>query len=130
MQKLVGIPYEPHGRAYSAADCWGIVYLYYRDVLGLPIPSYVAEMQDREFRPRGIGPLVDVERERHWIEIDAPREGDVVLMRNGRHHNHVGIYLDGGRTLHAEGPGPSTIERLDAMHLRNRIVGYFRMGEC
>ena len=130
MDRFVGIPYVPHGRAYEGADCWGIVYLYYRDILGRPIPSYVAEMQDRAFRPREIGPLIDAERELHWEQASEPKTGDVVLMRNGRHHNHIGIYLDRGKTLHSEGPGPSTIERLDALHLRNRIVGYFRMSEC
>ncbi|PTM92860.1 C40 family peptidase [Mycoplana dimorpha] len=128
MDRFVGIPYVEHGRDYAGADCWGLIYLYYRDVLGRPVPSYLAEMQEREFRPRGIGPLVDAEREAHWIEATEPQQGDVVLMRNGRHHNHVGIRLIGGRLLHSDGPGPSRIERLDALHLRNRIVGFYRLA--
>lgn len=128
INRSIGIPYVEHGRGYDGADCWGLVYLYYRDVLGRPVPSYVAEMEGREFRPRGIAPLVVAEREAHWIETTEPQEGDVVLMRNGRHHNHVGIRLDGGRLLHADGPGPSCIERLDALHIKNRIVGFFRLA--
>jgi len=128
MERFVGIPYVPHGRDYDGADCWGLIYLYYRDVLCRPVPSYAAEMQTREFRPRGIGQLIVAERDAHWVEMAEPRQGDVVLMRNGPHHNHVGIRLDGGRLLHSDGPGPSCIERLDAMHLRNRIVGYYRLA--
>lgn len=128
MDRFVGIPYVALGRDYDGADCWGLIYLYYRDVLGRPVPSYVAEMQEREFRPRGIGPLVDAEREAHWFEATEPQQGNVVLMRNGRHHNHVGIRLSGGRLLHSDGPGPSCIERLDALHLRNRIVGFYRLA--
>lgn len=131
LQRFVGIPYVAHGRVYTGADCWGLICLYYRDMLGIELPAYIAEMQGREFRPRGIGPLVDAEREAHWIEATEPREGDVVLMRNGRHHNHVGVYLEGGRLLHSDGEGTSglsCIERLDAPHLRNRIVGFYRLA--
>jgi murein DD-endopeptidase len=42
--QFVGIPYVAHGRDYAGADCWGLLYLFYRDVLGVQIPSYVAEM--------------------------------------------------------------------------------------
>jgi cell wall-associated NlpC family hydrolase len=130
MERLVGIPYVQHGRSYDGADCWGIVFLYYRDILGRSIPSYVAEMEAREFRPRGIGPLISEERDRAWSEVSAPIAGDVVLMRTGIHHNHVGIYLAGRTTLHSEGPGLSAIERLDALHLRNRVSGFYRLLEC
>ena len=40
MDQFVGIPYIAHGRGYDGADCWGIVYLFYRDVLKTPIPDY------------------------------------------------------------------------------------------
>jgi murein DD-endopeptidase len=129
MERLVGIPYLQNGRSYEGADCWGIVFLYYRDILGRSVPSYVAEMDDREFR-RGTGAVVEEERARGWVAISEPAAGDVVLMRNGAHHNHVGIYLDGRRTLHTDGPGLSAIERLDALHLRSRVSGFYRLLEC
>lgn len=43
-----------------------------------------------------------------WLEVDAPREGDVVLMGHARRPHHVGLWIDAGglRVLHSvEGSG-------------------------
>lgn len=130
LDRFVGIPYVQHGREYAGSDCWGIVFLYYRDVLGTPIPAYSAEMEAREFTNRGIGPLMASEREKHWQAVARPETGDCVLMRAGRHDSHVGIYLGNGRMLHSEGPEPSVIERIDGMRWRNRISGYYRLNNA
>ncbi len=127
LDRFIGIPYVAHGRDYVGADCWGLVYLYYRDVLGLPIPSYSAEMQDREFHRRDIGPLIEIERKRHWCRVDVPSPGDCVLFRAGKHNSHVGVFIAAGRLLHSEGPGPSVLARLDDIRLRSRIAGYFKL---
>ena len=124
--RLIGIPYIEHGRDYSGADCWGIVFLFYRDVLRHPIPSYVAEMQARAFHRSDIGALIEDERAEHWIQVSEPKHGDVALMRTGREESHVGIYLDRARILHSEGEPGSCIVRADDMRIRSRLVGYFR----
>ena len=130
MERFIGIPYQPHGRDYDGADCWGILYLYYRDVLGRPIPSYSAEMRELEFHRHEISQLIVSEKADHWTEVDTPESGDCVLMRVGRDESHVGVFLGGGRMLHSEGPHPSQIERMGDMRWRNRIVGYFRYLSC
>ncbi len=125
----VGIPYVPHGREYTGADCWGILFLYYRDVLGTPVPAYSAEMDAREFRHKDIGPLIAEEREKHWRQVESPAVGDCVLMRAGRHDSHVGVFLGQGRMLHSEGPDPSVIDRIGDMRWRNRISGFYRLNQ-
>lgn len=126
---FVGIPYVAHGRSYNGADCWGILYLYYRDVLGTPVPAYSAEMDAAEFNHRGIAPVVSAEREKYWHPIDTPQPGDGILMRAGGHDSHVGIFLGQGRMLHSEGPHPSVIDRIGDMRWRNRISGYYRLNQ-
>ncbi|MBB3396881.1 NlpC/P60 family protein [Rhizobium sp. BK060] len=130
MEKFIGIPYVPHGREYKGADCWGILFLYYRDVLGTPVPAYSSEMEAREFNRCGIAPLIGEERERRWHQVETPQAGDCVLMRAGRHDSHVGVYLGQGRMLHSEGPHPSVIDRISDMRWRNRISGFYRLNEC
>jgi cell wall-associated NlpC family hydrolase len=127
LDKFVGVPYVPNGRDYDGADCWGILYLYYRDVLGLLVPTYSAEMDARAFRRKEIAPLMAEERGRIWERVDVPQPGDGVLIRAGGHESHVGVYLGGGRMLHSEGPHPSTIERVNDMRWRNRISGFYRL---
>ena len=126
---FVGIPYVPHGRDYMGADCWGILYLYYRDVLGTPVPSYSAEMDAREFRHRAIGQLIAEERKKHWRRVDTPQPGDCVLMRAGRDDSHVGVFLGQGRMLHSEGPDPSVIDRISDMRWRSRIAGFYQLNQ-
>lgn len=130
MEQFIGIPYVPHGREYTGADCWGILFLYYRDVLGTPVPAYSVEMDAREFKHSGIAPLIAAEREKHWQQVETPAVGDCVLMRAGRHDSHVGVFLGQGRMLHSEGPHPSVIDRIGDMRWRNRISGFYRFNEC
>ena len=127
MERFIGIPYVEHGRDYSGADCWGVVYLFYRDVLGRPIPAYSAEMQARAFHHRDIGALIKSERAAHWVEVEQPDHGDVALMRTGREESHVGIFISGGRILHSEGEPGSCMVRADDLRIRSRLVGYFRV---
>lgn len=126
-ERFIGIPYVEHGRDYAGADCWGIVYLFYRDVLDRAIPAYSAEMYARDFHHRDIGALIERERALHWMQVTAPDHGDVALMRTGRAESHVGIYVAGGRILHSEGEPGSCIVRADDMRMRTRLVGYFRV---
>ncbi|WP_434712998.1 C40 family peptidase [Rhizobium sp. YTUHZ045] len=130
MERFVGIPYVPHGRNYGGADCWGILFLYYRDVLGIQIPSYTAEMAEVDFHRHEIAQLIAAEREQQWTEVSTPAKGDCVLMRVGRDESHVGVFIGNGQMLHSEGPDPSRIERVGDMRWRNRIVGYFRYSPC
>jgi len=127
LQRFVGVPYVAHGREYTGADCWGLLFLYYRDELGTPIPSYSSEMRERDFHRKDIGPLMDVEIERLWLQVDEPQPGDGVLLRAGRFNTHVGVFLGAGRMLHSEGPEPSVVARLDDIRLRSRITGFFRL---
>ncbi|EFO32624.1 D-gamma-glutamyl-meso-diaminopimelic acid endopeptidase CwlS [Roseibium sp. TrichSKD4] len=128
MDRLVGVPYVAHGRSYEAADCWGLVWLYYRDVLQVAIPDYLDAMSDVTFVRSEISKVVKGGRLADWESVSEPKTGDVVLMRVGRSESHVGIYLDAGRVLHSEAPGDiSKIERLDGVRLRNRVCGFFRL---
>lgn len=131
LNKFVGIPYVNHGRDYDACDCWGLVYLWYRDVLKTPVPSYEAEMAGLLLRPKEVAPVLIAECDANWQEVTIPREGDVVLMRHGHLHNHVGIYINSRRILHTEHEGCySLLDRLDAPHNNKRIVGYYRLANA
>jgi cell wall-associated NlpC family hydrolase len=130
IDRLVGVPYVEHGRDYEGSDCWGLVYLFYRDILQAPIPSYSAEMHERGMTCRAFAPLIASEVEAHWQEVAEPSHGAVALMRNGRHPTHVGVMLDKRRLLHTEGPGPSCIERIDGMRLRSRLAGFYRLKDA
>lgn len=76
-------PYKPHGRDYDGLDCYGFVYLYYRDVLGVRLPDLVGSCADVPLH-----------------EVADPVNGCVVYMRmplaaDPRDDRHTGLYWDG-----------------------------------
>ena len=122
---LVGVPYVNDGRAFDGADCWGIVYLYYKHILAIEIERYDAALTDTGSNA-GLAELMRGEIPTYWQAVDVPSVGDVALMRNGRHLSHVGIYVGADRVLHSPGPDASRIERASSASLSRRIVGYYR----
>ena len=129
MQDFTGIPYANHGRGYGGADCWGLVYLFYRDALGLEIPTYEVEMSSRRIAPRHVGPLIAAQKDAHWLEVEPSEKqtGDVVLMRSGTDLSHVGIYMARDMLLHTEGGDYSVCVPLNSVTIRKRIAGFYRL---
>ena len=86
---LIGTPYEFGGADVGGFDCSGLA-LYVYERAGITIPRTAAEQQ-RAAQPV---PLTEL----------AP--GDLVFFRmRGRRIDHVGIYLGGGRFVHAPHQG-------------------------
>lgn len=131
-EDFVGIPWIRHGRDRTGADCWGICCLWYAENLGVTLPDYSDVMAKIDADARGRHMLIE-EAAKRWIRV-RPDQGalhDIVLLRAGRVHEHVGIYLGNGLMLHSEGPEPScsVIQRVSDPSLRHRVICHFRMPE-
>ena len=131
MEKFIGIPYIPHGRDYDGADCWGIVYLFYRDVLGIEIPTYTETLAKKGLRPRAVNSLVEEVKELNWRPVQEKKTGDVVLMRTGKNEHHVGVFVEPHFILHSEDLGSySFLSKINDPRITKRIVGYFRSKDA
>lgn len=127
--RFVGIPYLDKGRSIVGLDCWGLLYLVYRELRGIELPSYSESYvtgADRVAMARLIAGEMD-----DWQEIPAGQEKtfDGVLMREGKFPRHVGIVTAPGMLLHVEQGETSHIERYRSGILANRIVGFFRFRD-
>ena len=122
----VGIPFRERGRDYDGCDCYGIVFLAYRDVLGLSLPSFAEAYTTTEDRA-ALAALIDGEMG-PWVEIPAGQERalDAVLMTEGRFPRHIGIVVKPGFVLHVARSHESRIERYDSSRFRRRVHGFFR----
>jgi cell wall-associated NlpC family hydrolase len=124
--RFVGIPYLDRGRSIVGCDCWGLLWLVYRELRGIELPSYADRYitaSDRCAMARLISGELD-----HWVEVPAGQEMafDGLLMREGAFPRHIGIVTGQGAALHVFDGETSRIERYGASRLANRIVGFYR----
>jgi cell wall-associated NlpC family hydrolase len=118
------IPFKAGGRDRKGVDCWGLVRLIYKDRLGIDLPLYseVDYYQDQKVQDT-------IESERHkWLEIQEADliEGDVVAIRIEGYPWHLGVIVEPRKFIHADPGRGIRIERTDAIHWKNRILGYHR----
>lgn len=127
-ERYLGVPYRDMGRSLAGCDCWGLLWLFYRDELGVDLPDYGEGYGSAIFRRR-IGPLIERETAREWTRIDAAaaRAGDAVLMRSGRYPAHCGVTDGRGFVLHVEAEGDwSKMEQLNSFAIAQRLLGFYR----
>lgn len=106
--RAVGLPWQRWRSDWQAADCFGLVVLYFREVLGVdlgPVPQ--TDIESGFLAARG------------WSEC-GPEPGATAWMawRDGA-PTHCGVLLPGGKVLHSEGtperPGRARVSNLPAV---------------
>lgn len=132
---LIGIPWVDGGRDRDGCDCYGLVFLFFGQVLGIALPSYAeTPAADLLAGEHAVGEALSGSTWRAVSSGDADR-GDVVLMRGVergsdrrlRHSvRHVGVLLDRATVLHVErGIGSVALPRSHPT-IRPRIVAFYR----
>jgi cell wall-associated NlpC family hydrolase len=110
--EYAGVPYKYGGDTPRGFDCSGLVFYSYQKV-GFDVPR-TAAAQSSAARP---------------ITLDALRPGDLVFFRvKSKEVDHVGIYLGGGRFIHAPRNGRVvSAAYLDDPYYRTRLSGAGRL---
>lgn len=120
LASFIGIPYENRGSGFGGCDCWGLVWLYYSEVLGIPIPRYSGYL-DAEAPA-----MVDYVESRwnQWQQVPRSemRPGDVLALKVGKLAVHCGVYVGEGKMLHVMEGRMSCLERVDRGFWHNAIV--------
>jgi cell wall-associated NlpC family hydrolase len=104
--KMVGRPYRFGGSSPAGFDCSGLVLYSYRQA-GLALP-HNTDRQRSAARPVGLADL---------------RRGDLLFFnQEGKKYGHVGIYVGGGKFVHAPSSGKSVrSDRLDSPYWRKHL---------
>ncbi|MBV48237.1 MAG: hypothetical protein CMN10_06710 [Roseobacter sp.] len=123
--RFAAIPFLAEGRGYEGCDCWGLVWLWYRDVLRIALPRYDGVAVDD---PRGIDRVIRI-AEADWTPVDTPRDHDVVVMRavgGSRADSHLGIVVETRKVMHTTERLGVQVQRLSSPLIRSRAPRFFR----
>lgn len=115
-RRMVGVPWVKWRADWQACDCYGLLVMYYRHVLGQDI----GQVPHAPFAT-GLAGLSQ------WRECPAGTPGEVYVFTKGSDPQHCGVPYGFGRVLHCWGsdnhPGNVRIDRLDAL---TRLYGGYR----
>ena len=126
----IELPFKHNGRDRLGIDCWGLVKLVYREILDIELPDYSGALKDSSPETLNqLSELVKGERPK-WKEVKTPSEFDLVLLRIRGLAIHTGIIAPKREFLHILEGINSTVEPLNSLMWRRRIVGYFRHIEA
>ncbi|MCK7595817.1 NlpC/P60 family protein [Microbulbifer sp. CAU 1566] len=103
-QEWKGIPYRLGGMSRRGIDCSALVYLIYRDEMGIQLP--------RTTQYQAVAGKA--------IKRGQLRPGDLVFFRTGRRGRHVGIYIEDGKFLHASVSKGVTISHMADYYWKSR----------
>ena len=124
----IEVPFVEKGRSTLGWDCWGMVHLFHRHVLGVEIPSYLTDYINAGSSIKGRRQLATLigKHLSGWDRVEHPAVGDVVLLNINGRPIHVGIAIDADRMLHTEAKCNTLIERLASPMWSRRIEGFYR----
>ena len=126
LNKIMGAKFAPNGRDYQSIDCFGIIYLCYRDVLGIELKEYrdIFTENNPQMLLRVAEVMKDARSE--WETASQIREFDMINIRTGRHAFHVGLALNDKQMLHADDICGVVVEDLSNPLWKNRIDWIYR----
>jgi len=93
------IQWELGATGPDAYDCWSWVREVWRKHYGLCVPIISVSTESKSMYVRRFS---QHDERRNWVSVEAPRDGDAVLLGTNRFPTHVGVWidLDGGRVAH------------------------------
>lgn len=123
IEKYIGLPYKDNGRDITGIDCWGLVRLYYKQELGIELPSYVDQYIG--LTSTNIKESIISYRD-NWDKVETPQLNDLILFRILGEPTHIGLYLGENKFLHIRDGYDSVIESTNSINWSKRIEGYYR----
>lgn len=123
---FIGLPWAFAGRSRDGVDCWGLLWLVYRDALGIEVASYAGQTLDAPERNQIAALLANDRAKSPWVTVEAAREFDMAVFRRGGIESHIGIVTAPGRMIHILQGGESCVERFDTGRWKPKLVALHR----
>lgn len=129
LQRYMNIPFKECGMDFNGCDCAGLLYLIYKNELGIELPDWRGMYSTTQYSN-------GLELERiltsmlgdNGIEVPlgSVQPFDVLSIRIGKAEMHVGIVIDKNRFIHIVDGDRVLCERINSIKWKQRITGAFR----
>lgn len=122
--RFTKIFYHKNQRDFNFCDCYGICYLYNKEVLKKEIPIYLNE---KIYSDEDIDATYK-EKSREWVRIKKGKEseGDVVSLKIKNYPIHVGVVVDKGIMLHIMENEHAKFESYESFKWKNKVDSFWR----
>lgn len=132
LDKAIEIPFKEKGRSWGGVDCWGMVVLAYKEVLGVKLPDHMNEYRSTR-RLKELNKVINTERSMSWQKIKTPRPMDCVLIKFQGITSHIGLIVDENNNfIHIENKRMVSIDNVKTLLWQgagyNNIEGFYRYG--
>jgi len=123
--QFIMVPFKSLGRDYSGCDCWGQIYLVYRDLLNITLETYegIPATNLRE-----VSRLIALHK-LTWERVEVPQKFDVVILKTQASESlvsHVGVMISNTHLLHTEDRIGARIVKVTDPFMEKRIIEYRR----
>jgi hypothetical protein len=121
--RAIGIPWVRWRSDWQACDCFGLVVLYHREVLGINLGAVPnTSISEGFFASSG------------WEESMLEPEATAFMAWRNDAPTHCGIVLPGAMLMHCEGlddhPGSARITRLEVVRRIYGQLKFYRRAPC
>jgi len=111
----------------AGADCWGMVQLCYRELIGVEVPGYEYVYYEPGGDASAAGFIADqLGKNLHFESIKSPELGSFALLCVAGNPIHVGFMLNDRQMIHTRlGVGPS-VDDVTTIKWKGRILGFYK----
>jgi cell wall-associated NlpC family hydrolase len=125
---FIGLPWQFAGRSRDGVDCWGLLWLIYRDVLHIEIASYAQETMDAPERDQIAALMAGELSKTPWTDIPLGQERafDMAVFKRAGLDSHVGVVVEPGRMLHITQGTETRVEWFDQGRWKPKLIALHR----
>lgn len=125
ISRFIGIPFVSKGRTFRGCDCYGLVKLYYKEVLNIELPETVITSE----QPRRTFANYLNEISKNWTST-VPQKNAVVAMAVNAEHptlvTHFAVMIDDKRFIDTRENRSSYLTSIDDEKIKNQIKGFYK----
>ncbi|QKF72792.1 hypothetical protein AFAEC_0601 [Aliarcobacter faecis] len=125
IDKFIGIPFVSRGRSFKGCDCYGLVKLYYKEVLNIEIPETIITAD----QPRRTFANYLNEISKNWSLTNPSKNVVIAMAVNAEHPSlvtHFAVMIDEKRFIDTRENMSSYLTSIDDEKVKNQIKGFYK----